>query len=337
MSGARESGPPAGEAPPATLGPVSAVTTPDVSIITVSWNVRDLLRACLHSIAATGGELGQEMIVVDGGSEDGSPDMVAQEFPDVRLLRLEENVGFPKGNNLGMAGSRGRNLLLLNPDTEVTEGAVATMAAYLDQHADVGVVGPTLLNPDGTLQSSRRRFPTLATAFVESTWLQRFTSRRILDRYYMREAGEEVSVDVDWLVGACLMVRRQVWQQVGGMDEAYFMYSEELDWCRRIKDAGWRVVYLPAARIIHHVGMSSQQAVTSRHINFQRAKLRYFHKHHGPWLATALRIFLLLSYAWQLVMESAKGVVGHKRDLRWQRVRSYWRVLRSGLPPAGLG
>jgi hypothetical protein len=136
-------------------------------------------------------------------------------------------------------------------------------------------------------------------------------------------------------MGAALMVRRKVIDQVGLMDEAYFMYSEELDWCRRIKDAGWRVVYFPRAEIVHYEGKSSEQAVTARHINFQRAKLRYFRKYHGRPACALLRAFLLLSYAGQLLLEGAKGLLGHKRALRRQRVSSYLQVLKSGLRPAG--
>ena len=158
--------------------------------------------------------------------------------------------------------------------------------AYLDAHPDVGVVGPQLLNADGTVQSSRRRFPTLATAFFESTWLERLAPRRLLDRYYVLDRPDGETSDVDWVVGAALMVRQSVVQQVGALDAAYFMYSEELDWCRRIRDAGWRVVYLPAAQVVHHYGKSSEQAVTARHINFQRAAALY-RKYHGGWLRRA--------------------------------------------------
>jgi GT2 family glycosyltransferase len=131
------------------------------------------------------------------------------------------------------------------------------------------------------------------------------------------------------------MTRRAVVNEVGLLDPDYFMYSEELDWCRRIKTAGWRVVYLPAAKIIHHEGKSSEQAVTARHINFQRAKLRYFRKYHGFLVTLALRLFLLLNYIWQLALESVKGLLGHKKELRRQRVKAYWQVIRSGLRPAG--
>lgn len=307
----------------------------DLTIVVVSWNVRELLRACLVSIDRGRGALSLQVIVVDNASTDGSAEMVAGEFPWVELIASAENVGFPAGNNLGLARARGRHVLLLNPDTEVIGDALPTLVAYLDAHPDVGVVGPQLRNADGSVQSSRRRFPTLATAFFESTWLEGLAPRGLLDRYYVRDQADDATSAVDWVVGAALMVRGEVVQQVGPLDEGYFMYSEELDWCRRICDAGWRVVYLPAAQIVHHYGKSSEQAVTARHIQFQRAKLRYFRKFHGRLACGALRLFLLASYVVQIGVEGAKGLVGHKRALRWQRVASYWAVVRSGLRPAG--
>ena len=313
---------------------------PLLSIIIVSWNVRDLLRDCLRSLIVDQGDLAMEIIVVDGASADGSAAMVADEFPSVHLIASDENLGFPKGNNVGMGVANGRFLLLLNPDTIVKRGALATMLAYLQSHPAIGLVGAQLLNGDGSVQSSRRRFPTMATAFFESTWLQPFAPRRVLDAYYVRDIddGETAVGDADdpyWLMGACMMIRREVLEAVGGMDEAYFMYSEELDWQRRINEAGWQVAYLPTAQVVHYTGKSSEQAVTARHINFQRAKLRYFRLYHGRWRAWLLRVFLLASYLVQIVIEGAKGVLGHKRPLRWQRVGSYWQVVRSGLRPAG--
>ncbi|HSO28205.1 MAG TPA: glycosyltransferase family 2 protein [Anaerolineales bacterium] len=153
--------------------------------------------------------------------------------------------------------------------------------------------------------------------------------------YYARDLPDDQIADVDWGTGACMMAPRTAVEAVGGMDEAYFMYSEELDWCRRFKNAGWRVVYLPTAQIIHYEGKSSEQAVVARHINFQQAKLRYFRKYHSRLAASLLRFFLLCNYLWQLILEGVKGILGHKRPLRRQRVQAYWAVLRSGLRPAG--
>ncbi len=302
---------------------------PDLSVIIVNWNVRDLLRRCLHSILASLPACQLEIIVVDNGSTDGSPEMVRTEFPQVHLMANPDNRGFTAANNQGLAVARGRYVLLLNPDTEVVGDALETLVAFADAHPDVGVVGPQLLNPDGTVQSSRRRFPTLATALLESTWLQPYAPRRLLARYYVLDRPDDEVQDVDWVTGAALMARREAVEQVGPLDEGFFMYSEELDWCRRFRAAGWRVIYLPTARIIHHEGKSSEQVLPARHIHFQTSKIRYFRKYHGPAAAEALRWFLLGNYLWQIGVEGAKWLLGHKRPLRAERIAAYRQVVQA--------
>jgi len=322
----------------------------DLSIVIVNWNVRDLLRRCLRSILAdlrtckladlqTCALANLQVIVVDNASTDSSVEMVQAEFPHVHVIANTKNRGFPAANNQGLAVARGRYVLLLNPDTEIVGDALAAMIAFADAHPDVGMIGPQLLNADGSVQSSRRRFPTLATGFLESTWLERYAPRRLLERYEFLDQPDDVTQDVDWLYGAALMARREAIEQVGPMDEGFFMYSEELDWCRRFRESstgssgrcGWRVVYLPAAQIVHHEGKSSEQVVAARHIHFQTSKARYFRKYHGRVVGEALRLFLLSNYAWQLGLEGAKWLLGHKRPLRAERIAAYWQVLRSGL------
>jgi N-acetylglucosaminyl-diphospho-decaprenol L-rhamnosyltransferase len=305
----------------------------DLSIVIVNWNVRELLRRCLSSVCrTTGASLEVEVIVVDNASSDGSVAMVRESFPQLHLIANEKNLGFTRGNNQAIAQSQGRYVLLLNPDTEVVGEALSTMVRYMDAHAQVGALGPQLLNPDGSVQSSRRRFPTMTTAFLESTVLQQwFPDSRLLRRYYIRDREDDEVQEVDWVVGACLLARRQTIEQVGLLDEDFFMYSEEMDWCRRFKERGWRVVYLPTAQIIHHEAKSSEQVKPLQHIQFQRSKVLYFRKYHGRWQAEVLRLFLLAAYVYQLVLESLKWLVGHKRPLRAERVRAHWQVLRSGL------
>ncbi len=304
----------------------------DLSVVIVNWNVCDLLRRCLRSILDSEFSTPNlQVIVVDNASTDGSVEMVQAEFPSVRLITNTHNRGFPAANNQGSAAAQGRYVFLLNPDTEVVNDALAMMVTFADEHPDVGVVGPQLLNPDASVQSSRRRLPTLATAFFESTWLTPYAPKSLLRRYQMLDTPNDVTQDVDWVDGAALMARRQAIEQVGLMDEGFFMYSEELDWCQRFGQAGWRVVYLPAARILHHRGKSSEQVVAAGHIHFQTSKVRYFRKYHGRFVAEVLRLFLLSNYVWQLGLEGAKWMVGHKRSLRSQRVAAYWQVLRSGL------
>jgi N-acetylglucosaminyl-diphospho-decaprenol L-rhamnosyltransferase len=301
--------------------------TIDLSVIIVSWNVREYLAKCLDSLGTIGNE--PEVIVVDSGSTDGTVDMLRSRYPGVRLLPQAENIGFTRGNNIGLAAAQGRYLMLLNPDTEIIDDTLRQMVVYLDAHPDVGVVGPHTLNSDGSHQSTRRRFPTFATALFESTWLQRLAPRRVLDRYYVRDIRDTDTADVDWVQGSALMLRREVYAQIGGLDEKYIMFSEEMDWCKRAKLAGWRVVYLGGARIIHHGGKSTDQVVASRHIYFQQSKLRYFRKFHGSPVALALRLFLIGNYFNQMALEAAKSLLGHKRALRNARVRVYWQVIRA--------
>jgi N-acetylglucosaminyl-diphospho-decaprenol L-rhamnosyltransferase len=202
----------------------------------------------------------------------------------------------------------------------------------MEGHPEVGALGPQLLYPDGRIQSSRRRFPDLRTALVEGTFLQPWIGENAtLKRYYVLDRRDEERQEVDWLVGACLLLRRDAIDKVGLLDERFFMYSEEMDWCYRARQLGWKVVYLPKAQVIHHEGKSSEQVLPLRHLHFQRSKVLFFKKHHGRVQGGILRLYLLASYLWQMVVEGLKWLVGHKRPLRQQRIRAYWQVLRSGL------
>ncbi|OQA40651.1 MAG: N-acetylglucosaminyl-diphospho-decaprenol L-rhamnosyltransferase [Chloroflexi bacterium ADurb.Bin325] len=326
------------------------MTAPDLSVIIVSWNVRDLLRACLASlVAGAGPSLSLEAIVVDNASADGSAAMVAAEFPAVQLIANQENRGFTGGNNQGLALARGRYVLFLNPDTVVLPGALAIMVAYLEAHPDVAALGPQLRYGDGRPQSSARRFPTLATALCESTPLEWHWPNNRWARAYRMEEGRQKMEDggeatgdlpssifnlpfsVDWVVGAALLARREALDQVGGFDEGYFMYSEELDWCRRAALAGWRTVYLPAAEIVHYEGKSSEQAVAARHIRFHRSRVRYFRKFHGRAAAETVRLAVLGMFAVEWLLEAGKWLLGSRRPLRRARLAAYGCLLASGL------
>lgn len=302
---------------------------PSLSVIILSWNVRDLLRGCLHSLPLDNPQI--EIIVVDAASADGTPDLVRAEFHQVKLIASAENLGYTRGNNLGLRAATGHYCLILNPDTEILDDALARMLAHMDSHPRIGVLGPQLLYPDRAVQSTRRRFPTLATAFFESTWAQSLAPRALLDHYYARDLPDTHITEVDWVIGAALLVRREAYTQVGGLDEGFFMYSEELDWQRRIKAAGWQVVYFPEAQIIHHEARSSAQVPAATHIRFNTSKVRYFRKYHGAFAAESLRVWLLSNFAFQLFLEWVKSLVGHKRELRHERIRVYRAVLRSGL------
>ncbi len=307
----------------------------DLSIIIVSWNVADLLIQCLQSIQESlkqsAGWPQTEIIVVDSASDDDTVARVQRDFPQVILLPQTENIGFSRGNNIGLEHATGRYIFLLNPDTVVLGDALSQMVRYLEAHPQVGILGPHTLNSDGSTQSTRRRFPTKWVAFFESTWLQSLAPKSLLDQFYVHDQPDDGVYEVDWVQGSALMAQRAVYQSIGGLDPFYIMYSEELDWCKRAKDNGWQVVYFGKAQIIHHGGKSSEQVPSFKHVAFQKSKIRYYAKHHSSLFAFILRLFLLGSYGWQLLVEAFKALLGHKRALRRERIKTYWHVLRSGL------
>jgi GT2 family glycosyltransferase len=304
----------------------------DLSIIIVSWNVKDLLRTCLDSInkaCQAAPELSSEIIVVDSASTDGSPQMVRDEFPEVKLIASSQNLGYAGGNNAGVATAQGRYLLLLNPDTVVMPEALSRLVHYMELHPGVGAVGPQLIWPDGSIQPSRRRFPTLGSLFWESTLLgQWFPHNRYVAHYCMLDLPPDQPQRVDWVVGAALLIRREAWQAVGPLDEAFFMYFEETDWCRRCVQAGWEIHYLPDVRIIHYEGKSSEQVAGARTLRFQRSKIRYTRKYYGSGWANLLHFFLWLTFAIQWLEETVKWLIGRHRPLHRERMVAYQQVLR---------
>lgn len=306
---------------------------PSLSIIIVSWNVADFLEACLRSIYDTC-PVDTEVLVVDSASTDNTVDRVRLTFPNARLLAQPDNVGFAKGNNIGLAEAHGDYLLLLNPDTELMDGAIDSILLFMDTSPEIGIAGPQTLNPDGTHQSTRRRFPSVLTAVFESTWMEAFMPHSLLESFCVLDADDDDTILVDWVQGSCLLARREVYEQIGGLDEGFMMYSEELDWCRRAKSAGWEVAYIGHARILHYGGQSSAQVPAQTHIRFNESKIRYFRKHHGWLAAELLRVVVAANFAAQLAIEAVKWLLGHKRSLRRERVVAYWQVLRSGLKGA---
>lgn len=306
----------------------------DISFIIVSWNVRELLKRALQAMLDDTRAERIEIIVVDNASRDGTVEMLRENFPNARVIANAENVGFTRGNNQALQIAQGRYLFLVNPDTEIQRGAARALIEFMDASANarVGIVGPQLVYPDGAIQSSRRRFPKFSTALFESTKLEQwFPRNRLITDYRLLNTDNYQTQDVDWVVGAALFARRAVYEQIGGLDERFFMYSEELDWCKRAKDAGWRVVYFPNARVLHHEAKSSDQVRAQRDIYFHSSKVRYFKKHRGNFQGELLRYFLLSTFAYQWCEEAVKFLVGHKKELRAERMKAYAQVMQSGL------
>jgi hypothetical protein len=287
-----------------------------------------------------------EVIVVDNSSSDATADLLPARFPWVRLLRNETNTGFTAANNRGYAASRGDFVYFLNPDTELIANKLSgdslwQLYAAIHQEPSVGMVGPQLRYADNAIQNNRRRFPTPITGFWESTWLgRRWPRNPWARRMHMADWPADFRHDVGWLVGAAMLARRAALEAVrlpefvGPFDEGFFMYSEELDLCHRLKLAGWRIVYVPEALVVHYEGRSSEQVVARRHIHFNTSKVRYYQKYFGAGWAEALRSYLLLEFRWQLWTERLKWLVGHKRKLRTLRMDVYRQVIRNGLHPS---
>ncbi len=317
----------------AEAGTLKVRNKPLISAIIVSWNVREKLRACLASlVAARHPAYDLRVTVVDNASSDGSAEMVSIEFPEFDLIVNEQNVGFVRANNQARRRHAADYYLLLNPDAELGEDTLVELVAALEDDATLAAVGPRLLNSDGSEQSSRRAFPRPVTMVLESTVLQRWFGRSHLLRDFYREtAPASVPQEVDWLVGACLLVRSSALAAGSLFDERYFMYSEEVDLCRRLKQAGWRVRYLPQVSVVHHEGASSEQALLRRHFYFHDSRCRYAARHFGATAGRRVRRWVILNYGYLWLEEAAKFVLGHRRELRSQRMATYARVLRAHL------
>ena len=256
----------------------------DLSIIIVSWNTSGLLRQCLNSIYETSCRFSFEVIVVDNGSSDDSVSMVEECFPSVILLKNGKNLGFACANNQGLATGQGRYFMLLNSDTIVLPGAVDALVEAANRHPEVGVIGPKLLNMNGTLQQSWSSFPSFVSELVGRNFRIRRPVPDVPNMY-----------DVDWIMGACMLVRSETIQDVGKMDEDYFFYSEETDWCFRIKKKNWKVWYLASTEIYHVGGGSTDRGSTAQLVRLYQGKLLYFQKNHGGLVTTLLRLGLAIS------------------------------------------
>ena len=272
--------------------------SPRLSVILVSYNTREHLRRCLESLVETVEVRPLEIFVVDNASGDGSPEMVRERFPGVRLIANRKNLGFARANNQGIRASTGRAVLLLNTDTVVRPTAIETMLDFLDETPETAVVGAKLLNEDLSIQAGSKAFPTpLTTLFGKQSLLTRWFPDNPLTRRYLICLFEDHShpFEVDSASGAAFMIRREVIEDVGLLDEGYFMYWEDVDWCYRIKRRGWKVYYHPHAPILHLDGKSSDRRDPGLTIAYHKGVFRLFRKHYfksrwSPWNLVALAV-----------------------------------------------
>ncbi len=293
-------------------------STCDLSVVIVSYNTRNLLQACLGSLERSIGVASRETFVVDNASTDGSAEMVAAEFPWVQLIRSSVNGGYAYANNMALRQAGGKRVLLLNPDTELGPTAIADMVAYLDAHPNAGAVGPKLIRPDGTLDlACRRSFPSPAVAFYRLVGLSSlFPGSPVFGRYNLTYLHPDVETEVDSVTGAFMLVRREAIEQVGLLDERFFMYGEDLDWAFRMKERGWHIRYNPKVTVVHHKGASSRQTSERTTVHFYRAMQLFYEKHYRDrapsplgWLVVA-GIYLRLG--WSLLKNALRPDEEHR-------------------------
>lgn len=293
-----------------------------VSVVIVSWNTRDLLRNCLLTVDREArlldGEL--EVFVVDNGSTDGTVEMVRKSFPSVALIANTENAGFAAANNQALARCKGEYVLLLNPDTELKTGALGQMIRFLKSGVYVGAVGPLLISPDGSMQESCYPRPTLFRELWRLLYLDRL--HRIA-AYPMTDWSLDRARQVETLQGACILIKRSVLDEIGLLDQDFFIYTEEIDLCRRIIAAGWRIYWLPVATVVHYGGQSTRQAASQMFIELYRSKLHYFRKHNG-WLGGFLyKVILLICIVPRLVLPPLAWAVSYQREKMLSIMRLY--------------
>ena len=279
----------------------------EVSVIIVSWNAREHLRNCLKSVYESGGAGVREVIVIENDSSDGSPDMVAGQFPQVTLVRAGRNLGFAAANNLGLQRASAPYLALINSDVIVHPGCFEELTGFLERHGDAGLAGPMVMGGDGRLQRTCRRLPTLWNTFCRSVALDDVLSRwSIFSGREMRHWDQTSQAEVEVLSGCFWMARRQAVEKVGGLDERFFFYAEDVDWCKRFWDGGWKVVFVPEATATHFGGGSSDNAPLRYSIEMLRANLAYWKKHYGAPGKAAFYLLCVLHHALRIAPRGLK-------------------------------
>lgn len=325
------------------VNPLLAPKAPscDVSIIIVNWNTRELLRLCLSSVIKHTKVVNYEIVVVDNASQDGSCEMLEAELPQVRIHCNTRNEGFSFGCNEGMRMARGRYFLLLNSDTILIEDAVSKMVAFMDRHQDIGISGCALLNEDGSLQPSCAWFPTPFSAITQGLKIwdklkHIFQDNPDFASPFLSYTQHQRQNDVDWIAGAFMLVRRQVAEQVSMLDETIFFYNEEVDWCYRMKQAGWRIVFTPETKIIHIGGGSTTLPDFARCTAILNNYYYYFHKNFGPaWSRMYILLTLLSSPLKIMIWLTGYVLYASGRRLFLERILWNFNALRWCFMPAG--
>ena len=282
----------------------------DVSVIIVNWNTKELLRDCLSSVYEHAGDIDYEIIVIDNASIDGSAEMVKNNFQQVILMENSDNRGFATANNQGMAVAKGRYMLLLNSDTVVLDNAIANIVNFADENPQIAVTGCRVLNPDRTLQRTCFMFPSVLNMLLSSTYLYKlFPKNRFFGREQMTWWNRNDVRQVDVVTGCFMLVRREAIDQVGMMDEQFFMYGEETDWCYRFREKGWKVMFAPVGQIIHFGGQSTAQKPVAMIVQLRLSILKFMKKHYCRSTCLIARFLVALFFAIRLPVWLAKALI----------------------------
>ncbi len=285
-----------------------------LSVIIVNWNTKEYLLGCLSSFIQRKEEYLQEVILVDNGSQDGSVAEVRRLFPEVLLIENGQNLGFAKAVNQGLRIARGEYLLLLNPDTQFKNNALQRLMTFMERHPEVGIAGGQLIHEDGSKQNSIANYPSLATELFNKNllrwlWPERFPGK---GREYPQP------IEVDSVIGACMMVRREAIEQVGLLDEDYFLFLEETDWCYRMKRAGWKVYHVPHAEVYHFQGKSAERDKKRAKVEYYRSRYIFFNKHKGFLQYFILRVGLFIKLVVECLSMTSACILTGFRVRRWR-------------------
>jgi GT2 family glycosyltransferase len=307
----------------------------DISVVIVGWNAKRYLELCLESLASAPPRRTMEVIVVDNASTDDSVEMVEAKFPWVKLIKSPENLGFSKGNNVAIRQAQGRYIALVNPDVIVFPDCLDALADFLDQNPKVGNVGPRVLNPDMSMQSTCRRFPTLWNNFCSASGLSsKFKNSRFFAGEHMFYFPHDRALAVDVIVGCFSFIRREAFDSIGLLDEDLFMYGDDVDWCRRARNAGWQVAFYPGAQAIHDRGKITAPYPVRFAVAQQRSVLHYWSKHHGFLDVMGIRGIIFFHHFLRYSFAVASSLLHSKRrgegDVRKQVSGACLRQLFSG-------
>ncbi len=297
---------------------------PDISFVIVSWNARQHLLNCLNSLSNPSG-CTQEIIVVDNGSTDGSIELVETQFPEVKLIKNKENLGFARANNIGIRASKGRYVCLINSDAIVLNNCIGGLMKFMDENSSVGMAGPKILNPNKTIQYSCRHFPSVWNNLCQAVGLNYiFPKSAFFSDWFMSYWSHDSIRSVDVLSGCFWMVRKEALVDIGLLDERFFIYGEDIDWCKRFHKAGWDVVFYPGAEAIHFGGASSGNAPIRFYLEMQKSDLHYWRKHHGKLGETSYLIIILIRQVLRVIFGVVKYIIkpSQKQTISFKLKRS---------------